>query len=175
VTKRKYYAFDAILMTAGAVAALMLALFMLMPGLDHGMAFGMGGFALTAAMIVVSVAVSSTFWGLAFRKDRWKLKDMRNFAAVVLPTAFVFFYGTFNMAQSDFELGEYLQQNKIEHFCLNNFRREDCVTAVNLCPKCALRIDKWKRNKMVANLNAYAQYFPKEHAKRQPANVAKTR
>lgn len=176
MTKHKFWAFDAILYTATGISTLMLFVFILTPGMDYGTALGSGGFAITLGLIVASVLVACGVWSLLyFRQDRWTFHQLRNYVALSLPTACLLFFGAFVMIQNDFEIAEYMVQNKVEHFCLDRFDREQCVTAVHMCPKCALRIDKWKRNKMVANLNQYAAYFPKNAKpavqQRAPASV----
>ncbi len=57
-------------------------------------------------------------------------------------------------------------QSKIEYFCLTNYNHNQCVRQVNLCPPCAIKLDRWKRDKIVNELKKMRLNYSSE-AKKQ--------
>jgi hypothetical protein len=144
-----------------AVLALLIAATFAQPSLAFGRAVGWRGSAIILGCLLVSLLPAALLWGFVFRKVIWTTKKYLLYAAVTGLTAVFFNFVVISCADHTWAIGDDLVQSKIEYFCLNRFRHSECVRQVGLCPDCALRIDRWKRDLMLRNLKAAPQTLKK--------------
>ncbi len=138
------------------------------PAFSYGRSFGLWGFVIVVGIMAVSIAAAGLFWWVVAPRLLKPRAAIWAFAFLTFVSSFFTNYGLSMAADSDWELGKYLAGRQIEYFCLSNFNRESCVTAVNSCPQCALEIERWKRDKMTEKLKAFRGQYPAQ-VPRQPA------
>lgn len=156
---------------------LSLALFgtLLDPSLRFGTAIGSNGMITLLAMLVPAFLFSLLIWNTVLASIRWSTnRHVMHGFAVVLST-FAFYHLLFFYFDKKWRVADDLIQAKIEYFCIEKFSREQCVRQVNICPECALKIDRYNREKIVVRLKAFRSEYPPEVQARVRAHEAQQR
>lgn len=141
--------------TVGCTSMLEVAAVMMRPSMDWGRALGVLGFLVVMGWTLSSTLIAAVVCDLAMKK--WPLPTFRNtgYFAIVFLASVLLGYGLLVAADNDWQVDNFLIQQKIEHFCLERFNPAECVATVNQCPECAKGIIRWKRNMMVENLKLF--------------------
>lgn len=132
------------------------------PSLNYGTAIGPNGMFTLVAMLLPSFLLALLIWTSVLASIRWTNgRHVLHGVAVVLST-FAFYHLLFFYFDKKWRVADDLIQAKIEYFCLKKFSREQCVRQVNICPECALKIDRYNREKIVLRLKAFRSEYPPE-------------
>lgn len=136
---------------ASGVFVFLAVLTLMDPSLAHGHAVGFSGVLFLWAMLALSVAISALPWFFVARDRRWTWPKGLAIAAVILATS-ILVNQVFAAVADLAGMGDRMSSARIEYFCFENFDRLECVRQVNLCPECAHRMDRWKRDEVVQKL-----------------------
>jgi hypothetical protein len=164
----------------------LLALILLQPGNHFGIALGLVGFLMVFFSLAFAFAISVAVLRTAFHYSSHHISAQRlkRAYAVYSGAAFVLSllvnHAFLTIFILKFGSMKYVITSKIEYYCLANFSHGDCVLNVNLCPDCALELEKYKRDKIVESLKKYRATYPPvaqaqlkaiaEKSQRQPAS-----
>lgn len=132
------------------------------------MAYGRSVGPWAAFTIACALALVTIFVGIGLRLALPRAQGAKGVVAFLglhLVLSAGAYSGTLTYAQLRYHVADRWVETKIEYFCLEQFRPETCAQLVNTCPECALKIDKWKRDRMRTNLLAL-QRTPASQIKR---------
>jgi hypothetical protein len=148
----------------------------LIPLCDRSIAFGFAiGFVNACVLfgtILIAVLACAAGANFIFREAATDRRQMVKYVITVGLASLVVGQVLIQYADYLTGLGDDFVEAKIEYFCMDHFKQPECVRQVNLCPKCAIHIDKWKRDKMLHNLKTFRDRYPAaaQGATKEPKN-----
>jgi hypothetical protein len=131
------------------------------PSLDFGRSISLVQLGFLIASFAIAVIGSTFLWSWILKEGlTWK----RGFLFFVLffSSSFTINSLLFMVASEEWNLHNKMVRSKIEYFCLEKFRQNKCVNQINHCPDCALKLDKWKRDKIASKLKEFRSQYPAE-------------
>jgi hypothetical protein len=135
------------------VFALRLVLFLSDPKMAWGLSPGLGWLISILILLAISVVIGGLVAEplVALVMEKWRQGSFVILAFLLSAATSILVTESMNEL---FSTKEALYNRQTEYFCLTRFQREKCVIMVNGCTDCMTRIDRWKRDLMVENLNA---------------------
>jgi hypothetical protein len=150
--------------------ALLVAIF-LEPSLHFGLAVGLSGIFVISSIFVISFFLAATITGFGFKKYRISstLKTRAVYIALVSLFSLGLNHALMISAHLEFGIMADLVQAKVEYFCFTNYTHDQCVRQINLCSECAAKVDRWKRDLIVARLKEERKKTSQNNPQRIPA------